>query len=327
MRVSVQAVETDFVSVDTRIMTRVLDQIWVEELAALYEDRIVEIDPVLLMKDPDGILWLADGFHRMAAVAMCGHSGIMAEVRDGTFEKAVLLACKANTRGLRRNLKDQFESVTRTLRHPEAKDWSVKDVAKYCGTTIQFVQDVQAGRMPSAMRPKSVHVVTGRVSIPTSRKSLYEKVDSALRSNPRSTNTDIADSVGCDRGVVARRRVTLGLEVPKDDPPKSERPKKFDPPKSERSKSIEQKKALAVKILQDQPDVKLKDVSEASGLAPSTISGIRRDMRLSIPTGEIPSAPTPRNRPDARDSAIVERVRPQSDRLSAPSGETKQTGS
>jgi ParB/RepB/Spo0J family partition protein len=76
------------------------------------------IQPVHVIRDKDGNLWLADGRHRLESARESGHSVIPAIVVDGTYEQAVLESAllnihrgKANPADLARyvkGLKEQF---------------------------------------------------------------------------------------------------------------------------------------------------------------------------------------------------------------------------
>src|SRR5689334_6961971 len=59
-------------------------------------DQGVEFEPVVVFRDVDGVLWLGDGVHRLAAARRANRTEIAAEVRDGSERDAFLFAAGAN---------------------------------------------------------------------------------------------------------------------------------------------------------------------------------------------------------------------------------------
>ena len=75
---------------------------------------------VVLFKDSKGTHWLADGFHRCAALASISEiSEIVVDVREGSRKDALLFAAGANaSHGLNRSQADRRASVTKLLSEP-----------------------------------------------------------------------------------------------------------------------------------------------------------------------------------------------------------------
>ena len=89
--------------------------------------------PVLVFFDGTA-LWLADGYHRLAAARSCGKTSIVAEVKQGSRDDASWAACAANlTHGLRRSNKDKQRSVLRALGHEKGRSLSDRQIARHCG--------------------------------------------------------------------------------------------------------------------------------------------------------------------------------------------------
>jgi hypothetical protein len=77
---------------------------------------------VVIFKDAKGVNWLADGFHRCAALASISESGtgeIAVDIREGSRRDALLFAAGANaSHGLKRSQADRRASVERLLSEP-----------------------------------------------------------------------------------------------------------------------------------------------------------------------------------------------------------------
>jgi hypothetical protein len=95
--------------------------------------------PVIVYNDGDN-LWLADGFHRLAAARTLGLTEIAAEVRQGTRRDAVLFSCGVNAQhGLRRSNEDKRRAVLTLLRDEEWSQFSNNKISKLCGVSLDLV--------------------------------------------------------------------------------------------------------------------------------------------------------------------------------------------
>lgn len=84
--------------------------------------------------------WLADGFHRMAAVKKAGKETLEMDVEQGTSRDALLYALGANEEhGLRRSLEDKRKAVLTMLTDAERSKWSNREIARQTNTTHPFV--------------------------------------------------------------------------------------------------------------------------------------------------------------------------------------------
>lgn len=93
--------------------------------------------------------WLADGFHRVAAVLACDHQLINADVRQGQRRDAVLYSVGANSdHGLRRNNADKRRAVETLLRDEEWCKWSDREIARRAAVSQPFVSSVRAELFP-----------------------------------------------------------------------------------------------------------------------------------------------------------------------------------
>src|SRR5437899_1653988 len=74
-----------------------LDQSRVEYLSGLLYEGITFRDPIVVFYDGENY-WLADGFHRLAAIMLVIRSLIDVDIRQGTQRNAILYSIEANTR-------------------------------------------------------------------------------------------------------------------------------------------------------------------------------------------------------------------------------------
>jgi hypothetical protein len=88
--------------------------------------------------------WLADGFHRKAASARAGTTGMHVEVRQGTRKDALLYSLGANrAHGLRRTNADKRRAVETMLADEVWVTWSDRDIARHCGVEHSFVGKIR----------------------------------------------------------------------------------------------------------------------------------------------------------------------------------------
>lgn len=136
-----------------------------------YADRMAEGDkfpPVIVFEDgaikdaPN--MFLADGFHRVAAGVKNGFKDILAEVRNGTKLDALKYSLGANsTNGLHRTNADKRRCVSLALEFFGAM--SDRALASMVGVSNQFVSNVRA-EIAEATRPRQ-HVSTVDTSAAT----------------------------------------------------------------------------------------------------------------------------------------------------------------
>ncbi len=156
--------ELSQITVDERIQVRVggLDQDKVREYAVVMSEGGT-FPPVVLFREGE-TLYLADGFHRVAAAQQAGKSQIRAEVRPGGFAGAVEYAEDANlTHGFALSTRDKRNIFERRVRR--GHEWlnlSDRLIAQALGvahTTIGRWRDALESELTGANAP----VATTRV--------------------------------------------------------------------------------------------------------------------------------------------------------------------
>jgi ParB-like chromosome segregation protein Spo0J len=110
--------------------------------------------PVIVYHDSDeDKYWLADGFHRCAAVVDAGFSEIDVNVIEGTRRDALLYAAGANAaHGVRRTNADKRKAVITLLTDEEWHQWSDHEIAKKTHTTQPFVSKLRRMTDSNALR-------------------------------------------------------------------------------------------------------------------------------------------------------------------------------
>lgn len=167
-------------------------------------------------------LWLADGFHRLAASARNQHERIKVEVRQGTLAEAVLYSITANaTRGLPLASDDRQRAATLLLQDPKMGEWSDREIGRRCGIDGKTVAKVRASlngncgnsavTEPQQRTYTTKHGTTATMKTEKIGKANKEKVEPRKLTSGRSTPaTQAAPVVSPDTAE------TDGLKKPND---------------------------------------------------------------------------------------------------------------
>lgn len=131
------------------------------EVVHEYSEHLKDGDkfpPVVVFKDNDENLWLADGFHRYHAHKHNGLLEIETTIKYGSLDDAVLYAFGANgKRGLSMTFEDNRNVIKRMLEHPKWSKWSNAEIARHVGVskmTVGRVRKLFEGDKPEAPEPK-----------------------------------------------------------------------------------------------------------------------------------------------------------------------------
>ena len=105
------------------------------------------------------ILYVVDGWHRLAAAARAGMDTVWAVITDSeSVEKSAFIACAVNaTNSLKRTNDDKRKCVERAIEL--RPDLSMNAIASHCGVSTHFVSNIKNETISTAPREQSV--VTG----------------------------------------------------------------------------------------------------------------------------------------------------------------------
>lgn len=131
------------ITADPAIQQRVeMDPALIGEYAENIGDWIASA-PVIIFA-ADGVYWLADGFHRLAACQAAGLDSIPAVVHQGGRRDALLYAASANAaHGKRRTNADKRRAVETLLNDDEWSQWSDRRIAEAAGVSNTFAGNLR----------------------------------------------------------------------------------------------------------------------------------------------------------------------------------------
>jgi alkylated DNA repair dioxygenase AlkB len=100
--------------------------------------------------------WLADGFHRVNAARIAGHTTIAAVVHAGGTREALLHAISANEEhGYRRTDADRRHAVSLLLADAEWREWNNSAIARQCRVSEFLVRTLRRAHEPPHATPES----------------------------------------------------------------------------------------------------------------------------------------------------------------------------
>jgi len=133
-----------------------------ETLVQEYTDEMkagATFPPVVVYEVAEDYL-CADGWHRVLAARAAGLE-VAAEIRQGTFEDALVCALGANeTHGARRTRADKRRAVEIALRDDGLGKRSDREIARICAVSHPFVGVVRAELFPTSVEPGGGNVST-----------------------------------------------------------------------------------------------------------------------------------------------------------------------
>lgn len=140
-----------------------LSQDTINEYVQALEDAVGAwpFPPVIAYYDGE-VYWLADGFHRVAAVKQHErNAAVLTDVRSGSRRDAILHAAGANANhGLRRTNADKRRAVETLLRDQEWARWSDGEIAKRCQVSDRFVAAIRKELSPNGSEIPTERIVT-----------------------------------------------------------------------------------------------------------------------------------------------------------------------
>jgi hypothetical protein len=137
-------VNIDAIIMDSTTQARGMNRSQVSEYAELMQDGIV-FPPIVVFQDEEYQLWLADGFHRVAAAVQGGFTKINAVIFAGSQREAILysLGPANNAHGLALTRQERRERVIKMLQDDEWCKWSDREIAKHCGVSHPTVAQIR----------------------------------------------------------------------------------------------------------------------------------------------------------------------------------------
>jgi len=152
---AVQLIRLEVIKADSRAQPRSsVDRSMVLEYAEAMKAGATF--PPLTVFNDGADCWLADGFHRHAAMQNLGICDAPCAINEGGLREAILYACRANaTHGLRRSAEDKRRVVELLLADPEWSSWSDREIARQCIVSHSFVARVRAETTPVTVNEAS----------------------------------------------------------------------------------------------------------------------------------------------------------------------------
>jgi hypothetical protein len=119
---------------DASTQNRPMSRTVVKSYARLMKEGI-EFPPVIVFQDDEGVCWLADGFHRVAAAASIDLDYINANLHFGTQRDAILYSLGPANRdhGMPLSTSQKRRRATKLLQDTEWSQWSDRHIAQHCG--------------------------------------------------------------------------------------------------------------------------------------------------------------------------------------------------
>lgn len=186
-------------------------------------------DPCVVF-DVNGILFLADGFHRCESMKQAEKEAVMADVITGTRRDLLEHVLKANaSHGLPRSRADKRRVVQLALQEPDICTLSNPQIAELCCVSPSLVgnerRKIRGAQDPvhssdDDSKAAKVETSNGRAYPASEEDKAFQRnqIRDAIRENPGQTNTQIAEDVGCDRKTVAKVRHDMELGITQDEP-------------------------------------------------------------------------------------------------------------
>ena len=188
---TVRSIPLDVVADDPAIQQRAahIDPELVEEYAEALASGVV-FPPIIgfATEDPPSKVWVADGFHRVAAARRADKVEVQVDLRTGDARAALLFACGVNAEhGMRRTVFDRRRAVGTLLRDPEWGQRSDRWVADTAKVSPTFVGRIRAELTPEPAKV-TVHV-DSQIDEPRTVEVRREPATVRAGRDGRTTNT------------------------------------------------------------------------------------------------------------------------------------------
>lgn len=194
----------------------ILDRPTVSEYAFELREG-AQFPPVIVFYDGTDY-WLADGFHRVEAAESISMTHIAATVKLGTLRDAVLYSVGVNaTHGLRRTSSDKRRAVMTLLEDREWSKWSNKEIARRCGVSHTFVNNLRSSLETVSSEPRTYttkHGTTAQMNVAEigRSQSLATFEETQLHEDTEARQT-IESLVEGDRVIVKESHSLLASQI------------------------------------------------------------------------------------------------------------------
>ena len=176
-----------------------------QNVVARYADMILDgakFPPVVAFYDGEEY-WLADGFHRYFANKRINSPSIEVIAHDGSVRDAILYGFSANiNHGLPPTYEDKRNAVLLMLNDIEWQDMSNRQIAKICGVSHTFVNDLRTQlnnkKAPSGSASTTKKTTTAPTPDPVAEFSKAEVEREQLiaaAENLKKENEDLKDQL------------------------------------------------------------------------------------------------------------------------------------
>ena len=121
-----------------------LDDAKASDFSDLIKDGVKFPDVDLFAENEDAKLWVADGYHRIAAYQILGEESIKATIHYGGELDAWLFGLEKNGKqGDGLSKAEKRRAVERMLSEPKWSKWGDREISRRCGVGNKFVGDVR----------------------------------------------------------------------------------------------------------------------------------------------------------------------------------------
>jgi len=156
-----------------------------------------EFPPIIAFDDGEA-LWVADGFHRLAAYRFCGLAEIETDVRPGTRKDAMIYAAHANAKNAKPMDQEQRrEAIKRLLK---LTNWSQREIARKLAINHATVSRLAnslsvANATDIEVAPRAIAVNRGGTAYEMDASNIGREQSFAPPHLPRSWQTEEKDYI------------------------------------------------------------------------------------------------------------------------------------
>jgi ParB-like chromosome segregation protein Spo0J len=175
----------------TQARIRIDEKVFEEYALKMKEGSV--FPPIVVFKDPEGEIWLGDGFHRYHAHKLNGETDIECDVKAGTQRDAKLYSWSANkNRGLQMTWEDNRKVILEMLQDPECAKWSDAEIARHVGVSKMTVGRIRKKLKGETPQPKKRKYIDSHGNEPVMNTENIGKTKAA-KEEPLEKPVEVAD--------------------------------------------------------------------------------------------------------------------------------------